>query len=431
MNTSKSKEIYEKSKIYIPGGVNSPVRAFNSVGIDPIFINRGTGSKVYDEDGNEYIDFICSWGPLIFGHSNEDILSDVDEIIKRGTSYGMPTEIEYKMAKLITQMSPSVEMVRMVNSGTEATMSAIRLARGYTRRDKIIKFEGCYHGHSDSLLVKTGSGALTFSIPTSPGVTEGTTKDTLVCTYNDLDSVKKVFEEKGDEIAAIIVEPVAGNMGVVPPTKGFLQGLREITKEYGAILIFDEVITGFRLSSGGAQKYYGVTSDLTCYGKIIGGGLPVGAYGGKKEIMNMVSPVGPVYQAGTLSGNPLAMYIGYKTLKRLQDNDEIYKSLEGKAIYLEQGLNKIIDEVGIEATVNRAGVMLSMFFSEGPIEKYEEVMKCDTERYGMFFKEMISRGILLAPSQYEGIFISEAHTIEHLDKMLRATRESLNIIKNN
>lgn len=430
MNTSKSKEIYEESKKYIPGGVNSPVRAFNSVGMDPVFINKGNGSKVYDEDGNEYIDFICSWGPLIFGHSNEDILSNVDEVIKRGTSYGMPTEIELKMAKLITEMSPSVEMVRMVNSGTEATMSAIRLARGYTNRDKIIKFEGCYHGHSDSLLVKTGSGALTFSVPTSPGVTEGTTKDTLVCTYNDLDSVKKVFEEIGDEIAAIIVEPVAGNMGVVPPAKGFLQGLRDITKESGALLIFDEVITGFRLSSGGAQKYYGVTSDLTCYGKIIGGGLPVGAYGGKKEIMNMVSPIGPVYQAGTLSGNPLAMHMGYKTLNNLKGNDNLYTSLEEKAIYLEKGLNKIISNLNFDATVNRAGGMLSMFFAKGPIERYEDVMKCDTERFGIYYREMISRGILLAPSQFEGIFISDVHTLEDLDKMLNAVEESLNIVEN-
>ncbi|WP_034601362.1 glutamate-1-semialdehyde 2,1-aminomutase [Clostridiisalibacter paucivorans] len=429
MNLKKSKEIYQESKKYIPGGVNSPVRAFNSVGMNPIFINRGEGSRLYDEDGNEYIDFICSWGPLIFGHSNKDILSDIDTVIGRGTSYGMPTAIELEMAKLITEISPSVEMVRMVNSGTEATMSAIRLARGYTKRDKIVKFEGCYHGHSDSLLVKAGSGALTFSVPTSPGVTEGTSKDTLVCTYNDLDSVRKVFEEMGNDIAAIIVEPVAGNMGVVPPIKGFLQGLRDITKEYGALLIFDEVITGFRLSAGGAQQYYGVNSDLTCYGKIIGGGLPVGAYGGKREIMNMVSPTGPVYQAGTLSGNPLAMYMGYKTLKNLKGKNDVYKSLEKKAIYLEKGLNEIIDKLKLDATVNRAGGMISMFFARGPIEKYVDVMKCDTEKYAVFFREMVSRGVLLAPSQFEGIFISQAHSFEDLDNMLKAAHESLSVVK--
>lgn len=425
MNYTKSQELFKEAQAYIPGGVNSPVRAFKSVGLEPIFIDSAKGSKVYDVDNNEYIDYICSWGPMILGHSNEKVLEGIEEIIRKGTSYGIPSPLEVNMAKMITEAFPSVDMVRMVNSGTEATMSALRLARAYTKRNKIIKFEGCYHGHSDALLVKSGSGTLTFGVPTSPGVPEATVKDTIVCTYNDLNSVKEAFENNKNEIACIIVEPVAGNMGVVVPKYDFLLGLRELCDINKVVLIFDEVITGFRLSYGGAQEVFSIKADITCFGKIIGGGLPVGAYGGKRELMEMVSPLGPVYQAGTLSGNPLAMSIGLKCLSILKNNRIIYDELEEKAIKLQDGLNDIIIELGIDAHINRIKAMFSLFFCKGPVESYSEVMKCDTKKYSIFFKEMLERGILLPPSQFEAWFLSTALTEEDINKTLKASREAL------
>ncbi|KGM94703.1 glutamate-1-semialdehyde 2,1-aminomutase [Clostridium novyi A str. 4552] len=429
MKHTKSEAIFKEAVKYIPGGVNSPVRAFGSVGLNPIFIDRAKGSKIYDVDGNEYIDYICSWGPLILGHSNEKLFEGIEETLRRGTSYGVPTEIEVKMAKLITEAYPSVDMVRMVNSGTEATMSALRVARGYTRRNKILKFEGCYHGHSDALLVKSGSGTITFGIPTSPGVPEGTVKDTLVCRYNDIEAVKRIFEEQGNEIAAVIVEPVSGNMGVVPGKQEFLQFLRDITKEYKSVLIFDEVITGFRLAYGGAQEVYGIEADMTCFGKIIGAGLPVGAYGGKREIMECVSPMGPVYQAGTLSGNPLAMHMGYKNLTILKENKDVYERLEEKAKKLEEGFNKNIKELGIKATVVRFKAMLCLFFVEGPLNNYDEVSKCDTEIYAKYFGEMLKRGVLIAPAQFEALFLSEAHKDEDIEYTIKANYEALKELK--
>ncbi|CAM3034431.1 glutamate-1-semialdehyde 2,1-aminomutase [Hathewaya histolytica] len=427
LETKRSEEIFEEAKKYIPGGVNSPVRAFKSVGLNPIFVDRAKGDRIYDVDGNEYIDFICSWGPLILGHSNEELIQGFEEVVSRGTSYGVPTEIEVKMAKFIVEAYPSIDMVRMVNSGTEATMSALRVARGYTNRNKIVKFEGCYHGHSDALLVKSGSGTITFGVPTSPGVPADTVKDTLVCTYNDMGSVEKIFREYGEDIAAIIVEPVGGNMGVVPATKEFLQGLRDITKKYGTVLIFDEVITGFRVAFGGAQEAYGIEPDMTCFGKIIGAGLPVGAYGGKKEIMEMVSPVGPVYQAGTLSGNPLAMFMGYKNLNILKERPEIYKNLENLAIKFQEGMNKIIDELGVDVTVVRFKAMLCTFFAKGEFKNYSDVTKCDTDKYAIFFREMLKNGVLFPPAQFEGLFLSNAHTEEDINKALEAFKNSLKV----
>ncbi|MCT4583641.1 MAG: glutamate-1-semialdehyde 2,1-aminomutase [Peptostreptococcaceae bacterium] len=428
MEFNKSKEIYNEAVKYIPGGVNSPVRAFKSVGMEPIFIERAKGAKIYDADSNEYTDYICSWGPLILGHSNDELLEGFVDILKKGTSYGVPTKIEVDVAKFICENYTQVEMVRMVNSGTEATMSALRTARAYTKRNKIVKFEGCYHGHSDSLLVKSGSGTITYNVPTSPGVPEDTIKDTLVCRYNDLESVINVFDEYKDQIAAGIVEPVAGNMGVVPAKKEFLEGLRKITKDNNSVLIFDEVITGFRLAFGGAKEVYGVEADMTCFGKIIGAGLPVGAYGGKREIMEMVSPLGPVYQAGTLSGNPLAMYMGYKNLLILKERkDDIYNHMERLAKKLESGFNKIIEELNLadKLCVSRINGMISLFFTNGPIVSYDSVKDCDTNMYGKFFRAMLERGFLLPPAQFEGFFLSYAHTDEDVDKTIEATKESI------
>lgn len=427
MEHARSKKIYEEAKKYIPGGVNSPVRAFKSVGLDPVFIESGKGSRVLDADGNSYIDFVCSWGPLILGHSPEYIYDGIEEVIRKGTSFGLPTGTEVKMARLICDALPGMDMVRMVNSGTEATMSALRLARAYTGRDKIIKFEGCYHGHCDSLLVKAGSGALTFGVPTTPGVPQDVIKDTIVCRYNDTASVEAAFKENTGGIAAVIVEPVAGNMGVVPPKEGFLKSLREITKRHGALLIFDEVITGFRLSYGCAQGLFEVEPDITCLGKIIGGGLPVGAYGGKREIMSMVSPLGSVYQAGTLSGNPLAMHMGMKTLEHLRDNPQVYSSIEDNAIRLEEGLNGIIDELSMDACVTRAKGMVCLFLGKGPMESHDDVIRCDTERYASYFREMLERGVIIPPAQFEGWFLSYAHTREDIEYAIRASRESLEI----
>ncbi|MBC6004986.1 MAG: glutamate-1-semialdehyde 2,1-aminomutase [Paeniclostridium sordellii] len=426
----KSLKIYEEATKYIPGGVNSPVRAFKSVGLDPVFIDRAEGCKIYDVDGNEYIDYICSWGPLMLGHSPKEIVDGIEEVVKKGTSYGVPTAIEVDMAKLIVEAYPAIDQVRMVNSGTEATMSALRVARAYTGRNKILKFEGCYHGHSDALLVKSGSGTITYGVPTSPGVPEDVVKDTLVTRYNDIEATKAIFEEHGNEIAAVILETVAGNMGVVPGKKEFIQFLRDITKEYKTVLIFDEVITGFRLAYNSSVGYYGIEPDMACFGKIIGAGLPVGAYGGKKEIMDMVSPVGPVYQAGTLSGNPLAMYMGKKNLEILRDRPEIYSELERKAKRLEEGLRANVEKLGLNYTVNRAGSLVCLFFAEGPINNYDDVTKCNVEMFNKYFEELLNRGILLAPTQFEAMFLSNAHTDEIIDETIKASYEALKAAHN-
>lgn len=426
----KSLKIYEEATKYIPGGVNSPVRAFKSVGLDPVFIDRAEGCKIYDVDGNEYIDYICSWGPLMLGHSPKEIVDGIEEVVKKGTSYGVPTAIEVDMAKLIVEAYPAIDQVRMVNSGTEATMSALRVARAYTGRNKILKFEGCYHGHSDALLVKSGSGTITYGVPTSPGVPEDVVKDTLVTRYNDIEATKAMFEKHGNEIAAVILETVAGNMGVVPGKKEFIQFLRDITKEYGTVLIFDEVITGFRLAYNSSVGYYGIEPDMACFGKIIGAGLPVGAYGGKKEIMDMVSPVGPVYQAGTLSGNPLAMYMGKKNLEILRDRPEIYSELERKATKLEEGLRANVEKLGLNYTVNRVGSLVCLFFAEGPINNYDDVTKCNVPMFNRYFEELLNRGILLAPTQFEAMFLSNAHTDEIIDETIKASYEALKAAHN-
>ena len=421
MNTEKSKSAYKKACEIIPGGVNSPVRAFKSVGGNPILISCGKGSRITDIDGNSYIDYVCSWGPLILGHAYEPIVKTIQETAVNGTSYGAPTLLETEMAELIISMVPSIEMVRMVNSGTEATMSAIRLARGYTGKSKIVKFAGCYHGHGDSFLIKAGSGAITLGLPDSPGVTASTAKDTLIADYNNLASVEKLFAEVGNDIAAIIVEPVAANMGVVLPQKGFLEGLRKIATDNNAVLIFDEVITGFRLAKGGAQEYFGVMPDLTTMGKIIGGGLPVGAYGGKKEIMSMLAPVGPIYQAGTLSGNPLAMAAGIAMLKEL-NKPGFYAELERKAAKLEKGLKENLEKTGQKAVINRVGSLMTLFFNEAEtLESFDEVMTSDSEKYGRYFRMALESGIYLAPSQFEAAFVSAAHSDEDIDTTIKAS----------
>ena len=387
MNHKKSEELYKEAVKYIPGGVNSPVRSFNSVGISPIFAKKAHGSKITDVDGNEYIDYICSWGPLMLGHSNEEISKGMEEVVSNGISFGLATEIEVEMAKMIVEAYPAIDQVRMVNSGTEATMSALRVARGYTGRNKILKFEGCYHGHSDGLLVKSGSGTITFGVPTSPGVPTDIVKNTLVCRYNDIEDVKRTFEEHGQDIAAVIVETVGGNMGLVPGKKEFIEFLRQVCDEYKTVLIFDEVITGFRLAYDSSIGYFGIKPDMVCFGKIIGSGMPVGAYGGKKEIMQVVSPVGPVYQAGTLSGNPLAMYLGKRNLEVLRDNPQIYKELDRKGAMLEEGIKNNLKELGLNYTVNRAGSLVCLFFTEGPVQNYDDAIKCDIEKYNLYRSE--------------------------------------------
>lgn len=426
MNIEKSKHEFVRAQEVIPGGVNSPVRAFKSVKGSPLFIKKAKGSKIEDIDGNIYIDFVGSWGPMILGHAPEIIIKAINDAALLGTSYGAPTMIETEMAELICKMVPSVEKVRMVNSGTEATMSAIRLARGYTKREKIIKFSGCYHGHGDSFLIKAGSGAITLGLPDSPGVTKSIAVDTLTAEYNDLGSVEKLFAEYKDQIAAIIVEPVAGNMGVVVPKKEFLQGLRDITKKYGALLIFDEVITGFRLAKGGAQEYFGIMPDLTTLGKIIGGGLPVGAYGGRKDIMDMLAPLGPVYQAGTLSGNPLAMAAGFVALKYLDSHPDFYTNLEKNAAKVEAGIKSNLHEAGIKGVINRVGSMMTLFFNDKEtLDSFDEVMTSDRERYAEFFHLSLESGIYLAPSQFEAMFINASHSDEDLDKLLKANLDAL------
>jgi glutamate-1-semialdehyde 2,1-aminomutase len=426
MQFTKSIAAFKRAQQSIPGGVNSPVRAFKSVNLNPVFIQKGKGSMLTDIDGNQYIDFLASWGPLIFGHAHDVILAAINEAAQKGTSYGAPTEYETKMAELIIDMVPSIEKVRMVSSGTEATMSAIRLARGFTGREAILKFAGNYHGHGDSFLIQAGSGAITLGLPNSPGVTMGTARDTVIAEYNNLDSVKAIFREKGNEIAAIIVEPVSGNMGCVPPSEGFLQGLRELTSAYGALLIFDEVITGFRLAKGGAQEYYGITPDLTTLGKIIGGGLPVGAYGGRKEIMDMLAPIGPVYQAGTLSGNPLAMSAGIAMLTMMKDIPDFYPELERKAAILEAGIRENLKETGIKGVINRVGSMMTLFFTdESQVTSLDEAMKSDTEKYAAFFKMTLESGIYIAPSQFECLFVSYIHTDEEIAETLAANLKAL------
>jgi len=425
MNTTKSSALFEEAKQYIPGGVNSPVRAFKSVGGNPLFIEKGEGAKIYDVDGNEYIEYIGSWGPHLFGHNPAFIKNALLEAVNSGTSFGAPTSMEVKMAKLITELVPSVEMVRMVNSGTEATMSAVRAARGYTKKEKIIKFEGCYHGHADFFLIKAGSGALTLGIPTSPGVTKGNAADTLVADYNNLDSVKKLVAANKDNVAAIIIEPVAGNMGLVKPAKEFINGIRALCNEEKIVFICDEVMTGFRLAKGGAQEVLGIEPDLSTFGKIIGGGLPVGAFGGKREIMEMVAPAGPVYQAGTLSGNPLAMAAGFASLSYIKENPGVYTVLEEKAAYLEKGIRENLKAAGKNFAFNRIGSMFTLFFTEEEVNDFNSAVKSDTALYGRYFHEMLKQGIYLAPAQFETQFVSTAHTKEDLDKTIAAGRKAL------
>lgn len=421
----KSNALFERAKAVIPGGVNSPVRAFKSVGREPIFIQQAQDTTLTDVDGNAYIDFIGSWGPMILGHTPPFMQEDFNEIIKRGISYGVPSPLEVEMAEKLVDAYKGLELVRMVNSGTEATMSAIRVARGYTGRTKILKFEGCYHGHSDALLVKSGSGTLTYGVPTSLGVPESTVRDTLVGNYNDVKELERIFRAEGNLLSCVILEPVAGNMGVVPATENFMKKLRSLCTEYGVILIFDEVITGFRLAYGGAAEVYDVTPDLVCFGKIIGGGLPVGAYGGKREIMSIVSPLGGVYQAGTLSGNPLAMHCGIKILDHLKANPQIYIELEEKAKYLEMKMNDLIEKHQFPVTFVRYKSMPCLFFKTGKLESYEDVKSCDTQAYATFFREMLEEGILLPPAQFEGLFLSTAHTTWHLDRYVEKAEVSL------
>lgn len=420
----RSEELFETARRLIPGGVNSPVRAFKSVGISPPFLASGHGSRVRDVDGREYIDYVCSWGPLIFGHSHPRVVEAVRQALEKGTSFGAPTELELQMAARVCSMVPSVEMVRMVSSGTEAAMSAIRLARAATGRDAIIKFEGCYHGHADSFLIKAGSGALTLGVPDSPGVPKGLASDTLVARYNDLPSVEALFEANPGRIAALIVEPVAGNMGVVPPQPGFLQGLRDLADREGTVLIFDEVITGFRLARGGAQERFDVEPDLTVLGKVMGGGLPAAAYGGRRDLMEQMAPMGPVYQAGTLSGNPLAMSAGLAQLELLEEQRP-WDALEQTSARLEKGLRSAMKELGLHLCLNRVGSMMTLFFTASEVRDMSSAGQSDTARHASFFRAMLERGIYLAPSQFEALFISRAHTDEDIDRTQEAARAAL------
>ncbi|WP_110111513.1 glutamate-1-semialdehyde 2,1-aminomutase [Bacillus sp. CGMCC 1.16541] len=418
----KSKAAFLEAKQLMPGGVNSPVRAFKSVNMDPIFMSHGKGAKIYDIDGNEYIDYVLSWGPLIHGHSNDRVVEAVKKVTESGTSFGAPTLIENELAKLVIERVPSIEVVRMVSSGTEATMSALRLARGYTGRNKILKFEGCYHGHGDSLLIKAGSGVATLGLPDSPGVPEGIAKNTITVPYNDLESIRYAFEQFGEDIAGVIVEPVAGNMGVVPPLPGFLEGLREITNQYGSLLIFDEVMTGFRVDYNCAQGYFNVTPDLTCLGKVIGGGLPVGAYGGKAEIMEQIAPSGPIYQAGTLSGNPLAMTAGYETLSQL--TPQSYEEFARKADRLQEGLHEAAEKYDIPHTINRAGSMIGFFFTNEQVVNYEKAKTSNLDYFSAFYREMANQGVFLPPSQFEGLFLSTAHTDQDIEQTIEAAEKA-------
>ncbi|NPA12354.1 MAG: glutamate-1-semialdehyde 2,1-aminomutase, partial [Aquificae bacterium] len=415
--------LFKEAQKYLVGGVNSPVRAFKSIGTTPLFIQKGKGSKVWDVDGNQYIDYVLSWGPLILGHANDQIINAIKEVSNYGTSFGAPTELEVEMAKAVVDAVPSVEMVRFVNSGTEATMSAIRLARGYTGKKKIIKFEGCYHGHGDALLVSAGSGVATLGIPGTPGIPEELAKLTIVLPYNDIEAVEEAFRKHGDDIACVIIEPVAGNMGVVAPPLEYHQRLREITEEYGALLIWDEVMTGFRLALGGAQELYGIQPDLTTMGKVIGAGLPVGAYGGKREIMSYVAPEGPVYQAGTLSGNPLAMAAGLRQLQILKEKNP-YPQLDEKGKKLQEGMEYLINKYGIKATVNRVGSMITMFFTDKPVKNFQDAKSSDLNIFNKFFLSLLEKGVYIAPSQFEASFLSTAHSDGDIDETLNKIEEA-------
>lgn len=419
----RSSELFEAAEKVIPGGVNSPVRAFKAVGGTPIFVKEARGAYLYDEDGNRLIDYINSWGPMILGHAYEPVVNAIIERAKKGTSFGMPTALETEIAELAVAMVPNIDKIRFVNSGTEACMSAIRLARGYTGRDKIIKFAGCYHGHSDSFLIQAGSGAVTFGSPNSPGVTQGTAKDTLLAQYNDIENVKQVFEANRGEIAAIIIEPVAGNMGCIPPVEGFLEAIRTLCDEHGTLFIFDEVMTGFRLAKGGAQELYSVAADIVAFGKVIGGGLPVGAFAARSEIMDYLAPLGPVYQAGTLSGNPLAMAAGLEMLKALSDDTTIYTRLEEKTAYLEKGIKEKMIAAKIDFTINRVGSMISVHFDADPVSDFKSAGKGDNETFKKFFHGLLSEGIYIAPSAYETWFITDALSYTDLDFTIAAVEK--------
>jgi glutamate-1-semialdehyde 2,1-aminomutase len=430
MNYNKSTEAFAEAQKHIPGGVNSPVRSFKSVGGNPPFIASAKGSKVTDIDGNEYIDYVGSWGPMILGHAHPKVVKAIQETAALGASFGAPTLLETEIAKLIKKMVPSIDSIRMVNSGTEATMSALRLARGYTNRDLVIKFEGCYHGHNDSFLIEAGSGALTFGVPNTPGVTKGTARDTLIAKFNNLASVERLFEQNKGQIAAVILEPITGNMGVIVPEKEFMDGLRKLCDENQTVLIFDEVMTGFRVAKGGAQAVLDVTPDLTTFGKIIGGGLPVGAYGGKQEIMDMLAPKGPVYQAGTLSGNPLAMAAGLTTLRLLNETKNFYEDLEKSSAFLEEGLRNNLKELQFKGVINRMGSMFTLFLTEEEnVKSLADVNKCDTNLFARYFKISLDNGIYLAPSQYEAGFVSAAHTKEDIQKTIEASYGALKQLK--
>ncbi len=424
MKPTKSQKLFKEAQKVIPGGVNSPVRAFRAVGLEPLFVSRAQGSKVYDADGRAYLDFMGSWGPMILGHAHPKVRKAMAQALAKGWSYGAATELEVRLAQKISKAIPSMEMLRMVSSGTEAAMSALRAARGFTGRDKVIKFEGCYHGHADSFLVKAGSGAITFGIPDSAGVPSSLAEHTLVAPYNDLAAVQALFDQHPSRIAGVVVEPIAGNMGVVLPQEGFLKGLEELCRKHSALLIFDEVITGFRLAYGGVQKIYEVTPDLTCLGKIIGGGMPVGAYGGRREIMGTISPLGPVYQAGTLSGNPLAMTCGLATLEVLQGKG-IHKGIERLTVRLCRGLEEICRKKGIPARINRAGSMFTLFFTGDEVFDYMTAKKADTAKYARYFAGMVENGVWLPPSQFEACFLSLAHTEKDVEKTLRAAESAL------
>lgn len=423
MRYERSSKLFLQAKNKIPGGVNSPVRAFKSVGGTPVFMKSAKGAYLFDVDGNNYIDYINSWGPQILGHAFEPVINAIKDVAEKGTSFGTPSEVEVEIANLITSMVPGIDQVRMVNSGTEACMSAIRLARGYTGREKIIKFAGCYHGHSDAFLIAAGSGAMTFGTPNSPGVTQGTAKDTILAVYNNLESVDTIVSEFSGEIAAIILEPVAGNMGCIPPSPGFLESLRSICTKNGIMLIFDEVMTGFRIAPGGAQECFGVTADIVCFGKIIGGGLPVGAFAARSEIMNYLAPVGPVYQAGTLSGNPLAMAAGYTILKTLNNNNFVYVELESKTAFLENGMRNILNEKSVAHQINRVGSMISVHFCENPVDDFESAKKGDNDVFKRFFHHMLDNGIYLPPSAYESWFICNEICDKEIFRTLEVVRE--------
>ena len=430
INTTKSSELFAEAQKHIPGGVNSPVRAFKSVGRDPLYIGRAKGAKIWDVDGNEFVDYIGSWGPMILGHAQPEIIRAIQKAAVKGTSFGASNVQEIRLAKLIKKFVQSVEIVRMVNSGTEATMSAMRLARAFTGREKIIKFEGCYHGHGDSFLSKAGSGVATLGLPDSPGVTKSTARDTLNAKYNNIESVVELIENNKDEIAAVFIEPVAGNMGLVRANSGFLQKLRDVCTKEEIVLVFDEVMTGFRLARGGAQELYNIAPDLTTFGKIIGGGLPVGAYGGREEIMRMIAPSGSVYQAGTLSGNPLAMTAGFETLKAIYTDEDFYADLEESCEYLYEGIRKNLKELGLNYTLNTCGSMFTLFFTGKEVVDFDSAKTSDTDKFAKYFNAMLERGIYLPPSQFEACFISAAHNKQDFDKTIKANREALEVLKN-